>query len=195
VTFPIVDAKAVLHGPLLTVRSRVVAQARALPPDCGFQCVLDCTCQTRELVLVEHACRAKRVDLRPPQRFVDVDVPEPGHRSLIEERSLDRCAPAFELLTKPSRRERSLERLDPESLFEVGLELTGLEQLPGTEPAHVAVRNIRTVVQSDNSASMRVVTKLALRRVAQTSRHPEVNQKSSPRLEPNDQILATTFDR
>jgi len=27
------------------------------------------------------------------------------------------------------------------------------------------------------------------------SRHPEVNQQSPPRLEPNNQILATTIDR
>jgi hypothetical protein len=86
------------------------------------------------------------VNLRPPQRFVDVDVPEPGHRSLIEERSLDRCAPAFELLSKPSRRERSLERLDPESVIEVRLELPGLEQLPGAKSADVAIREIRSVV-------------------------------------------------
>jgi hypothetical protein len=146
VTFAVVDAKAVLHGPLLTVRSRVVAQARALPPDRRFQCLLDRTCQTRELVLGERACGAKRVDLRAPQCFVDVDVPEPGHRSLIEERGLDRGAAAFGLPTEPSRRERSLERLDPESVIEVRLEFAGLEQLPGAEAAHVAVRNIRTVV-------------------------------------------------
>jgi len=86
------------------------------------------------------------VDLRPPQRFVDIDVPEPGHRSLIEKRSLDRGAAAFELPTEPSRRERPFERLDPESLFEVRLELAGLEQLPGAEPANVAIRDIRSVV-------------------------------------------------
>ena len=42
---------------------------------------------------------------------------------------------------------------------------------------------------------MRVVTKPSLRRVAQTSRHPEVNQKSSPRFEPDDQVLAAAFER
>jgi hypothetical protein len=135
------------------------------------------------------------VDLCSPQRFVDVDVPEPRHRSLIEERSLDRRAAAFELPTEPSCCERPLERLDPESLFEVRLELAGLEQLPGAEPAYVAVRNIRIVVEPDNSASMRVVRQLPPRRVAQTSRHPEVNQKSSARFEPDDQVLAAAFER
>jgi hypothetical protein len=41
---------------------------------------------------------------------------------------------------------------------------------------------------------MWVVTELALRRVPQTSRHPEVNQESPPRLEPNNQILATALE-
>jgi hypothetical protein len=41
---------------------------------------------------------------------------------------------------------------------------------------------------------MRVVTKLAPRRVPQTPSHSEVNQESSPRLEPNDQILATALE-
>jgi hypothetical protein len=117
-----------------------------LPPDRGFQGVLDRPCQTRELVLVERASGAKRVDLRAPQRFVNVDVPEPCHGSLIEERSLDRRAPAFELLTEPPRRERSLERLDPESVIEVRLELPGLEHLPGAKSADVAIREIRSVV-------------------------------------------------
>jgi hypothetical protein len=42
---------------------------------------------------------------------------------------------------------------------------------------------------------MRVVLQLSLCRVPQTSRHPEVNQKSPPRLEPNNQILASAFER
>jgi hypothetical protein len=117
-----------------------------LPLDAGFQGVLDRPCQKRELVLVKRACRAKRVDLRPPQRFIDVDVPKTGDRSLIEERGLDRRAAAIELLRKSSRRERSLERLDSKSLFEVLVELAGLEQLPRPEPADIAVRDVRFVV-------------------------------------------------
>jgi hypothetical protein len=146
VTFAVVDAKAVLHAAAPAVGGGVITKTRALPLDAGLEGVLDRACQARELVLVERPCGAKRVDLRSPQRFVDVDVPEPGDSSLIEERSLDRCAAAFELLTESSSRERSLERLDAESLFEVRHELAGLEQLPGAEPANVAIRDIRSVV-------------------------------------------------
>jgi hypothetical protein len=86
------------------------------------------------------------VNLRAPQRFVDVDVPQPGDRSLIEECGLDRRAAALELLCESSSREGSLERLDPESLFEVGLKLAGLEELPRAETANVPIRDIRSVV-------------------------------------------------
>jgi len=145
-TFAAVDAEAVLHATPTAVRGRVIAQARALPLDAGLQGVLDRPGQARELAFSKRPCRAKRVELRPPQRFVDVDVPEPGDRSLIEERSLDRRATAFESLPEPARREGPLERLDAESLFEVRLELAGLEQLPRAEPANISISDIRSVV-------------------------------------------------
>ena len=42
---------------------------------------------------------------------------------------------------------------------------------------------------------MRIICQLSLRRVPQAPRHPEVNQKSPSRLEPNNQIFATAFER
>ena len=134
------------------------------------------------------------MDLRPPEGFVDVDVPEPRHRSLVEQRSLDRCAAAFESLCEPPRRERTAERLDPEALFEIRLELACFQQLPGAEAADVAISDGRSVVESDNSASVRIVGERTVRRVPEAPCHPEVNQQSPPGVEPNDQILATTFE-
>jgi len=86
------------------------------------------------------------MDLRPPERLVDVDVPEPCHRPLVEQRSLDRCAAALESPREPARREGTLERLDAEPFFEVRLELVYLEELPGPEAADVTVSNVRSVV-------------------------------------------------
>jgi hypothetical protein len=42
---------------------------------------------------------------------------------------------------------------------------------------------------------VRIIGQRAFRRVPQTPRHPEVNQQSPPRFEPNDQILAAAFER
>jgi hypothetical protein len=135
------------------------------------------------------------MELRPPECFVDIDVSEPGDGALIEERRFDRRAATLEPLSKPSRRERSLERFDAQSLVKIVVELAGLEQLPRTEPADVAIRHTRSVVQLDNSASMRIVAQLSPRRVSQAPRHPEVNQQSPSRFEPDNQILAPTLER
>jgi hypothetical protein len=133
--------------------------------------------------------------LRPPESLVDVDVAQSRDGALIEERSLDRRAAAFEPLTEAARGERALERLDAEAPVEVRLELAGLQQLPRAEASNVAIAEVRAVVESDNSASMRVVGELSLRSVPKTSRHPKVNQQSAPRVEPQDQILAATLER
>jgi len=42
---------------------------------------------------------------------------------------------------------------------------------------------------------VRIVGQRSSRCVPKTPRHPEVNQESPPRLEPDDQILAATFER
>jgi hypothetical protein len=42
---------------------------------------------------------------------------------------------------------------------------------------------------------MRIVGQLSLRRMPQAPRHPEVNQQSTPRLEPNNQVLAPALER
>jgi len=144
--FAAVDAKAVLHAAPSTVRGGVVAQAGALPLDSRSQSVLDRAGEARELAFSKRPCRTKWVELRPPQRLVDIDVPEPRDRPLIEERGLDRCAAAFEPLPEPARCERALERLHAEPLFEVRVELAGFEQLPRAESADVAIRDVRTVV-------------------------------------------------
>jgi hypothetical protein len=135
------------------------------------------------------------VDFRPPERLVDVDVPEPCNRSLIEERGLDGCASPFELGGEAARSERALEWLQAEPLLEVGLQLAGLEQLPCPEAPNVSIGDVRSVVQVDNSSTMRIVGQRSSVRVPKASRHPEVNQQGAPRLEPNDQILAATLER
>ena len=54
------------------------------------------------------------MDPRAPERLVGVDVPDAGDRALVEERRLDRRAPAGERVGEALRRERGGERLDAE---------------------------------------------------------------------------------
>jgi hypothetical protein len=95
---------------------------------------------------VEPGCLPERIEPRAPQRLVDIDVPHPRERALVEERRLERGAAARETLAEPRGREERVERLVPQPCGEIRLRLPGLEQKPGAEAPHVAVRDIRSVV-------------------------------------------------
>jgi hypothetical protein len=86
------------------------------------------------------------MQLRTPERFVDVDVPEACDRALIEERGLERGAPPGKSLAELLCREGSFERLAAEPAREVVVDLVPLEQMPRPEAPDVAIRNIRSVV-------------------------------------------------
>ena len=86
------------------------------------------------------------MDPRAPQRLVDVDVPEPCHGSLVEQRCLDRGTTPLQALREPARVEAALEWFDPHLSRQVRLELARLEQEPRAEAPDVAIRNVRSVV-------------------------------------------------
>src|SRR4051812_50206078 len=96
------------------------------------------------------------MQLRAPERFVDVDVPEPGHRPLVEQRGLERSAPPLQSLGEALRREASAERLVAEPALQVGIRLFRLEQLPGAEPAPVAGGDIASLVPRYDGTPIRV---------------------------------------
>ena len=85
------------------------------------------------------------MEARPPERLVCVDVPTPA-KSLWSRTSAFSGAAAGDPVGEGARRERPAERLGPDPLREVGVELAGLEEEPGSETAHVAVGDVRVVV-------------------------------------------------
>ena len=74
----------------------------------------------------------------------DLDAELAAH--LVEERRLERGAAARETLAEPRGREERVERLVSHPRGQIRLCLPGLEQKPGAEAPHVAVRDIRSVV-------------------------------------------------
>jgi len=102
--------------------------------------------ETAQLGAVEAGGAAKRIEPRAPQRLVDVDVPHPRKRALVEQRSLERGAATSQALAEPGGCEERVERLVADPRTEVGLRLFWLEEQPGTEAPNVPVRNIRSVV-------------------------------------------------
>ncbi len=131
------------------------------------------------------------MDAGAPERLVRIDVPQPGQRPLVEERRLDRSAPAREPCGEGLRREAALERLLAEAGVEIRLHLAGLEQEPGAEPAHVAVRDVRAVVEADQRTAVHVFGELAL---PHGPRHAQVNQQRAAAREPHDEVLPPALD-
>src|SRR4051812_2962717 len=134
------------------------------------------------------------MQLRAPERLVDVDVPQARNRALIEQRRLQRRAPLCQLLAQALRGERPLQRLAAEAAREVVVHFLRLEQVPSPEAPDVAIRDVRAVVQLDDRTPVQVLVELTACGVAQASRHPEVDQQNAAGLEPNDQILAPTLE-
>ena len=93
-----------------------------------------------QLVAIERAGRPLGMELRVPERLVDVDVPEPGERPLVEQRRLQRGAPPLQPLAQALRREGRDERLVADPGVEELLELARLEQQPRPEPLDAWVR-------------------------------------------------------
>src|SRR5205823_9539112 len=134
-----VDLELVLHPARAAVRLRVVAQGRALAGDPGLERPADAAVEPANVVRAELVRGPQRVDARAPERLVDVDVPHPGERALVEEGRLHRRATRGEALPEPGRREEDVERLVADLRREIRLELPGLEQQPGAEAADGAI--------------------------------------------------------
>jgi hypothetical protein len=100
----------------------------------------------RDLRLVELTCDAQRVQTGSPKRLVRVDVSHARQPSLIEQRRLDGGSPALECLGESLARKRAQKGLAADALREVRLEVLLLDQLPGSEAAHVPIVDVRSVV-------------------------------------------------
>src|SRR4029077_2306339 len=106
-SFPAVDAEAILHAATPSVRGRVVAETRALACDSRLERSLHGTGQSCALVAVARAREPERMDLRAPQRLVDIDVAESCHGALVEQGRLDRGAAPCQALGEAARGERA----------------------------------------------------------------------------------------
>ena len=102
--------------------------------------------QPAQLAAVEALRRPQRMDARAPERLVDVDVPEPGERALVEERRLDRRAPLRRRSPSRAAVKSASSGSSPSRVARYGVELARLEQEPGAEAADVAVGDVRSVV-------------------------------------------------
>ena len=95
---------------------------------------------------LERGGRRERMDLRPPERLVGVDVPDAGDRPLVEDRRLHRRPPPCELLGQVLGPYASPSGSRPDPRVDVRVHFGRFEQQPRAEAAHVAVGDVRSVV-------------------------------------------------
>jgi hypothetical protein len=148
----------------------------------------------RDLTGGEIACNPERMNAGIPKSLVCIDVPDPRHDPLVEQRGFDEPPSPFQPVGELPRGEAWAKRLDTKSRRQVLVELVALEHEPGAESPNVTVGDIRAVVYTDNSTSMGIGRKLPVRRDQEAPRHPEVNQQDETTLEPDNYILATPID-
>ena len=141
-----VDPELGLHRAFGPVGGAVVAERGALTRDPEPERAPDRPHERAELLLCQFVAGSERVELRPPERLVRVVVPDAGEEALVEDERLPRRAPAGDPVGERSCRERPAERLCPDALGQVRLELARLEKQPRTEAADVPVGDVRSVV-------------------------------------------------
>src|SRR2546421_2680677 len=107
---PPVDLELMLHPPRLSVRRPVVTQRRALSCDSRFECATNTPMERAYFWRLELIRRPTRVDPRPPESLVGVDVPHAGERPLVEENAFHRATtlaePPAEIAAGKARPER-----------------------------------------------------------------------------------------
>ena len=135
-----------LHSSRPSVERPIVAEGRSLARDSGLERSADTAVEGADLARIELAGSLSRIESRPPKRLVGVDVSDPGEGSLIEQSGLDRSPSAREPFGQLGGRESALERLEAETGRKVRVELVCVQDEPGSEPANVPVRDVRSVV-------------------------------------------------
>ena len=106
---PLVDVEPLLHRSVAIGR-RVVVDRRAPSLDSLAEDRSDGLVQPAFVGRPERGRRPQRMEPSPPQRFVGVDVSDPGQERLIEEQRLEASLPSSQTTAEVAERERVGER-------------------------------------------------------------------------------------
>jgi len=118
--------------------------------DPGLQRIVDRLTQRLELSTAQRSRGAQRVDSRPEQRLVRVDVADAGNPALVEDERLDRRRAPARDRPQVTSRERGRQWLDPEAGTQVRITCVGaVDDVAGTEPPRVDIDQPMAVVEID----------------------------------------------
>jgi hypothetical protein len=133
-----------------------------------------------------------RVDSRPEQRLIDVDISQTTDETLVEEHGLDLARAAPQALFKPRRREFALERLTAKPLFEK-TKIVAVRVNDATELPLIGEPKIEAVGELDCQA-FKAKWRLLVWDHAQPAGHPQVDDDSSVIVEVDNEVLGTPAD-
>lgn len=152
---PAIDCEAFREIAELAVRTSIISQRRAAGPDGFGNDIGDCDDQAGDTFAREAASGAARIDVRPVQRFADVDVPQARNGALVEKERLDGCTSAPESLAEPF----GIEFRRLRSKFADGTpsaDVAGRNQVDRTETAGIIESEPSSLLRLDQQVIVRV---------------------------------------
>jgi hypothetical protein len=117
-----------------------------LSRDSRFECATKASMKCAYFGRLELIRRPTRVDPRPPERLVGVDVPHAGERPLVKENAFHRATTPAEPFAEIASGKARPERLEAEARCQIWLELVRPEDEPRSKTPDVAIRDVRPVV-------------------------------------------------
>jgi hypothetical protein len=148
--------------------------------------------QAADLVRRERIRPSLRVDSRPEQRLVDVDIAQTADEALVEEDGLDLARSAPQALFQPCRREFTLERLTAKSLLKT-IEIVSVRVDDAAELALIGETKIEAVRELDCQA-FEAEWRLLMRDRAQPTGHPQVDDYGGVIVEVDNEVLGSSAD-
>ena len=181
-----VDQETVLEGAARAVHVAVVVDGGALGVDSGAERLDHRVAQRLDLGASQRSDGPERVDLRPEQRLVGVDVSHAGHALLVQEERLHRLPASARLVAQGGGGEVGAERLHAEPRGEVLRQGVASEQhVAGPEATDVHEQELLPIVELHAHAG---VLRLLVGE-QEVSCHPEVHHEVHVVLERHDQVL------
>lgn len=127
---------------------------------------------------------------RVPERFVDVDISQPGEERLIQEERLQHAAATLKGPGEPLACEIRRQRLRADSVQDA---FGAVCQHPSAELARVRKHEDAPAVEAEPDPDVRVVGRIAVRH-PQPAGHAQVDQERQPLGEAHDNILSASLD-
>jgi hypothetical protein len=190
-----VDEEAVLERSARAVGVAEVVEGRAARVDARLERRDHGLAQRLELRPPQRADSPERVDARPPERLVGVDVAHARDALLGEQERLDWLAAAARQRAQRLRGEGGVERLHAEARAEVGVARVDAEQHdPGAEAAHVVEQEPLARVELHAHAHVRTGLLVAGPDEQQVARHAQVHHEVHVVVELEQQVLAAAGD-